>query len=316
MKEKKNSHSEIQKNNCDTLIHSFDQYMSNARGFAPSTREVYCSNVRIFLQSQFKPKSRIDSIYAKDVIKFILSYTHDGKLKRAQHMVYSLRSFFRFLQQTQRLKENLADCVPSVVIWKHLTYPVTLSVRETQQLLNSCNRNSALGLRNFAVLMLLTQLGLRASEVCRLALGDIDWDKSEIIIRGKGLIQTRLPIFYDLGKALVDYLQRSRPDCTSKSLFICTGLPLRGFKSSSTVRNILRSALKRAGLNPEKKGTHLLRHSFATQLLQQGATYPEIAMILRHKSINTTAIYAKVDFDKLRMLALPWPQNHQGRGSL
>jgi site-specific recombinase XerD len=298
------------------MIDSFDRYMSSAQGFAVSTREVYCSNVRVFLRFQFKAKGRIDCIQAKDVIKFILSYSRNGGLRRAQHMVYSLRSFFRFLQQTQGLKEDLLDCIPSVVVWKQLSYPVTLSVHETQQLLNSCNRNSEIGLRNFAVLMLLTQLGLRASEVCRITLNDIDWDKSEIIIRGKGLTQTRFPIFNDLGKALVDYLQYSRPNCANNNLFICTDQPIRGFKSSSTVRSILRGALKRAGLNPERKGTHLLRHSFATQLLQQGATYPEIAMILRHKSINTTAIYAKVDFDKLRILALPWPHNHQGGGSL
>lgn len=157
--------------------------------------------------------------------------------------------------------------------------------------------------------MLLARLGLRSCEICRLTLDDINWDKSEIIIRGKGSTETRFPIFQDLGDALVAYLQYGRPCCSSRSFFICTGQPIRGFLSSSTVNSILRRALIRAGLNPEKKGAHLLRHSFATQLLRQGASLQEIAIILRHKSIKTTAIYARADFDKLKKLALPWPQN-------
>ena len=316
MKEKKNSHIKIQKSSpCDALICSFDLYMESARGLSPHTRKLYCSYVRFFLLFQLKEKKRINSIRAKDVIKFILSYSQDGGIPRVQRMIYSLRAFFRFLKQTQGLKEDLVNSVPSAVVWKHSTFPVYLSIQEIQRLLSSCNRASDVGLRDFAVLMLLVQLGLRACEVCRLTLNDIDWHKSEIIIRGKGSTETRFPIFCDLGNALVAYL-RCRPNCSNRSFFICVGQPLRGFKSSSTVRNIFRRALRRAGLNPEKKGTHVLRHSFATQMLQHGATYQEIAAILRHKSISTTAIYAKVDFDELRKIALPWPDNLKDGGVL
>ena len=313
---KENSGVDIQLiNYCDRLICSFNQYMNNVQGFSLVTRELYCHYVHVFLQFQLQAKKTINSICAKDVIKFILTFSQDGRVNRAQHMIYSLRSFFRFLKQTQVLKEDLADCIPSVVHWKQHSYPVFLSMQDVQKLLGSCNKNSAIGLRDFAVLMLLVQLGLRASEVCRLTLDDIDWGRSEIIIRGKGLTETRFPIFHDLGNALVAYLQYGRPDCSLKSFFICTGKQKRGF-STATVRSVIRSALKRSKLNPEKKGTHLLRHSFATQLLRQGATLQEIGMILRHKSIKTTAIYAKVDFDKLRMLALPWPHNLKGGGPL
>lgn len=317
MKEKRNSRNEIQKSNaCDAWICSFDRYLESVRGLSLSTRKHYCSYVRVFILFQLKTKKQINSLRARNVIKFILSYTRDGGPRRAQSMIYSLRSFFRFLKQTKVLKEDLADCVPSVAVWKHRTFPVFLSIQEMQKLLSSCNKNSEIGLRDFAVLMLLVQLGLRASEVCRLTLDDIDWDRSEIIIHGKDLTETRLPILRDLGNALVAYLKHGRPDCSNRSFFICIGHPLRGFKSSAIVRSILRAALMRAGLNPEKKGAHLLRHSFAMQMLQQGATFQEIGAILRHKSISTTAIYAKVDFDKLRILSLPWPHILKGGGSL
>lgn len=295
------------------LISCFDRYMDNVRGFASGTRKLYCRYASIFLQSLLKERKSIDLIRPQDVIKFILSFTKTIKPKSAKCMTYSLRSFFRFLKQTQGLKANLVDCVPIVAAWKPSSFPVTLSVEETQKLLNNCNINSKGGLRDFAVLMLLVRLGLRSCEICRLTLDDINWDKSEILIRGKGSTEARFPIFQDLGNALVAYLQHGRPDCLNKSFFICIGQPIRGFQSSSTVKSILRRALIRANLNPEKKGVHLLRHSFATQLLRQGTSLQEIAIVLRHKSINTTSIYARADFDKLKMLALPWPGNfHKG----
>lgn len=319
MKKKKISHREVKGNFCevDALIFRFDQYMNCVRGLSTKTRKLYCSYARVFLIRNSKLKKiRINIIQSKDVIKFILAYTRDGGPKRAQLMVYSLRSFFRFLQLTQGLKENLVNCVPCVPVWKHSTVPVSLSTEELQKLLDSCNKNLPIGLRDFTIIMLLVQLGLRASEVCKLTLDDIDWDNGEIIIRGKGSTITRLPISQELGNALVAYLQHSRPSCLNRSFFICANEPLRGFQSSSTVRTILRAALMRAGLNPEKKGTHLLRHSFATQLLQQGATLQEIGAILRHKSISTTAIYARVDFNQLKTIVIPWPHNLEKGGAL
>lgn len=315
MKEKRNTYGAVQKNNySDTLIDSFDKHLEIARGLSRGTRTLYCSYARVFLFSLLKTKKRINFIRAEDIIQFILSYTRSGGPKRAQLMVYSLRSFLRFLKQTHVIKDDLADCVPAAAVWKHSTFPIFLSSQEIQKLLSSCDRTLKMGQRDFAVLMLLVQLGLRAAEVCRLTLDDLDWHKSEIIIRGKGSTITRFPLFQDLGAALVAYLQNGRPGTTDNSFFITTYRPLRGLQPS-TIRSILRAALMRAGLNPEKKGTHLLRHSFATQLHQQGATLQEIGMILGHKCISTTAVYVRVDFDKLRMLARPWPRNIKDGGS-
>lgn len=300
----------------DKLLCKYDRYLDKAQGLAPRTRQFYCYNIHIFLLSQFKlNKIRIGLLHPKDVINFILSYTKTGGQTRAQNMVYSLRSFFRFLKQKQGLKKNLTDCVPAVASHKQSSLPVSLSADELQQLL-TYHRSSAIGLRNYAILMLLVHLGLRASEICKLTLNDIDWANGEIIICGKGSTETRLPIFKYLGKALIAYLQHGRPNCHSNMFFITAKRPYKGFQSSCSIGEIVRSALKQAGLNPEKKGAHLLRHSLATQLLRQGATFQEIGVILRHKHIGTTAIYARVDFDKLRSIALPWPHNYKKEDAL
>jgi len=292
------------------LVNKYDQYLSRAQGLAPRTRQFYCSNIRSFLLSIFPTKKfSLNTLSPKKIVNFILAYAREGGAHRAQAMVYSLRSFFKFLSRTRRLKNNLVDAVPTVPMWKKRSLPVFLSHDELQLLLQSCNRGCTKGLRDYAILMMLITLGVRPSEVCKLTLDDIDWHKGEIIVRGKGS-ETRLPLFQDLGDALTDYLQYGRPKCPSNSLFVRVNRPQKTLTAAielSGIRHIVRAALKRAGLNPEKKGAYLLRHSFATQLLQQGASLQEIGLILRHKLIETTAIYASVDFEKLATIVQPWP---------
>jgi site-specific recombinase XerD len=153
--------------------------------------------------------------------------------------------------------------------------------------------------------MLLIHLGLRRSEVSKLTLNDFDWNKGEIVIRSKGSI-SRMPILQELGYALVDYLKHARPTCVSDIFFTRVHHPFTGL-TPSAISSIVRTRLQRAGCHTKHQGAHLLRHSFATQLLAKGNSLPEISMVLRHKNIGTTAIYAHVDFDKLRLVALSWP---------
>lgn len=297
------------------LLHKYDQYLDHDRGLALTTRKFYCSYISSFLYFQFKSnKIYLKRLHPKDVIHFISSYAKNEGGKRAMKMVHSLRSFFRFLTQTHRLKEDLTESVPKVVSWRQASLPISLTDNEMQKLLLSCDRTCAVGLRDYAILMLLIYLGLRSCEVVNLTLDDVDWGNGEIIIRGKGSTVTRLPINYELRNALESYLQQGRPNCLSKSFFVGVNKPLKGFKSHSDINRIIRSVLKCAGLNPAQKGAHLLRHSFATQLLRQGATLQEVGSILRHKSINTTAIYARVDFDKLKLITLPWPRRPKKGG--
>ncbi len=175
------------------------------------------------------------------------------------------------------------------------------------RLLRACDRRTATGRCDYAVLLLLARLGLRAGEVVQMTLDDIDWDGGEVTVRGKGGRHDRLPIPDDVGEALVEYLRRDRARCTSRRVFICTKAPRRGFSSSVAVCTIVRRAIERAGLPTPTKGAHLLRHSLATDLLRRGASLAEIGELLRHRSPETTALYAKVDFASLREIAQPWP---------
>jgi len=178
--------------------------------------------------------------------------------------------------------------------------------------LHHCDRTKPLGRRDYAILLLLARLGLRAGEVARLNLEDIDWENSRITVLGKGQIRTQLPLPADAGKAIASYLRHDRPRCACRRLFICAYAPIRGFTIGSSVSDLVKRALAKAEIVvPGKKGAHLLRHGLATAMLRKGASLDEIGEVLRHKSRETTAIYAKVDLESLRALALPWPGGAQ-----
>jgi len=227
--------------------------------------------------------------------------------KRAQVMTTAFRSFFRFLFQKGELQADLAASVPTVANWQLSTVPKYLTPKEVERVLKACDRRTAIGRRNYAILLLLARLGLRAGEVIALQLDDLNWRAGEILVRGKGLLHDRIPLPPDVGQALASYLRRDRPACGTRRVFICTKAPRRGFAHPSTLSTIVRRALARADLRPPLKGAHLLRHSLATSMLRSGATMSEIAEILRHRARNTTEIYAKVDFQSLQSLAHPWP---------
>ena len=187
------------------------------------------------------------------------------------------------------------------------TVPKYLTPAEVRRVLKSCNRRTPTGRRDYAILLLLARLGLRAGEVVALQLDDIDWRAGEIIIRGKGSFHDRMPLPCDVGQALTSYMRRDRPDCQTRQVFVRMRAPRRGFACSSTLTTIVHRALKRANLHPNFRGAHLLRHSLATSMLRAGATMGEIGEVLRHRASSTTEIYAKVDFEGLRSLAHPWP---------
>ena len=161
--------------------------------------------------------------------------------------------------------------------------------------------------RDYAILLLLARLGLRAGEVVGLELDDIDWLSGEIVISGKGLVRDRLPLLHEVGEELATYVRRDRPQSSCRRVFIRARAPHRGFIGPSAVCTIVQRALARAGLRPPTKGAHIFRHSLATGMLRRGASMAEIGQILRHQVSGTTEIYAKVDFDGLRGIAQPWP---------
>jgi len=174
-------------------------------------------------------------------------------------------------------------------------------------LLASISRRTAVGRRDYAIVLLLARLGLRSSEVAFLELDDIDWDDGHVSVQGKGGRRTALPLPADVGEAIAAYLRHGRPRSTSRRVFLRAKAPIRGFLGPSAIGSLVRHALARAGVQAPTHGTHQFRHALATQMLRHGASLAEIGEVLRHRSPETTKIYTKVDLATLRTLALPWP---------
>jgi len=291
------------------LAEEFRLYLQQERRLAPATVFHYLLFVRRFLAQRFADgEVRLDCLRADDVMGFVqqeAARLHHPK--RAKLMATALRSLLQYARYRGLIGIDLRECVPTVASWSMASIPRTLSSDEIQRLLAHCDRHTALGRRNWAILLLLARLGLRAGEVVALALEDLDWEAGELHVRGSDGDSDRLPISHDVGAALTDYLRHARPVCSCRQVFVRTRAPHRGFASSVAICCVVRRALDRAGLNPALKGAHLLRHSLATQMLRQGASLAEIGGVLRHRNLQTTTIYAKVDLDALRPLALPWP---------
>jgi site-specific recombinase XerD len=292
----------------ERITEAFARYLAAERGLQSVTVVNYIRETRLFLRERYgHGPVLLKRICPKDITGFVLRRADAVSPRRAQLTVSALRSFFRFLLHRGKIRTDLAAVIPTVANWRLAVPPKFIEAADVERLLQSCDRNSAIGRRDHAVLLLLARLGLRAGEVDKMMLEDIDWDAGELLVRGKGGRQDCLPIPKDVGDALARYLRQDRPCCSSRRVFIRMNAPHQGFSSSVAVDNIVRRALTRAGLHPSLKGAHLLRHSLATKMLRHGASLPEIGQILRHTRVNTTEIYAKVDFASLSTLALPWP---------
>jgi len=290
------------------LVNQYEDYLRSERGLAAVTVADYGPCVRLFVEERFGERPvELEELGPRDVSSFIVRYAHSRSRSRAKLMVAALRSFLRYLFQSGQLEANLAEAVPSVADWRLSTVPRYLVAVEIDRLLDACDQSTGTGRRDYAILVLLARLGLRAGEVVSLELDDIDWRLGELVVRGKGLLHDRLPLLPEVGEALVTYLRRDRPPVTTRRVFVRRKAPLRGFARSASVSTIVRRALVRAGLNPPVKGAHLLRHSLATGMLRGGASMAEIGEILRHRSPHATEIYAKVDLAGLSSLAQPWP---------
>jgi site-specific recombinase XerD len=186
--------------------------------------------------------------------------------------------------------------------------PRAIPADAVRRLLASINRRTAIGRRDYAILLLLARLGLRASEVVRLKLKDIDWNVGSITVEGKGDRRSVLPLPADVGSAIASYLRFGRPRCSSHHVFLRATAPIRGLRGPASIANLVQQNLARAGIEAPTNGAHQFRHALATEMLHQGASLAEIGEVLRHRSPETTKIYTKVDLNSLRALALPWPR--------
>jgi len=304
---------------CDTsplaeLERQYERYLRTERGLTTATVVNYRPVAHGFLVHHFGDGPlRLGELTGSDIATYVLAQARSQGANRAQRLVTALRSFFRFLLREAKIQVDLAACVPTVADWRLSSVPKFLTEEEVRRLLDGCDRTTATGRRDYAVLVLLARLGLRAGEVVTLEIDDVDWRAGEVMIRGKGLVHERLPLLTEPGEALAAYLHRDRPETRSRRVFVRMKAPHSGFAGPSTVSTIVRRALERAGLQPPAKGAHILRHTLATGMLRGGASMSEIGQVLRHRSPNTTEIYAKVDLSGLRSLAQPWPDIGGGR---
>lgn len=300
----------LQKSPLAELECRYESYLRVERGLTGATVENYRPFVYRFVVDRFGDGPIfLKELGPSDISRFVLRHAYAASPGRAKLMVTALRSFLRFLLQRGEIDVDLAVSVPPVADWRLSSVPKYLEFGEVEQLLATCDRSRPTGRRDYAILLLLARLGLRAGEVVALELDDIDWRASELMVRGKGLVHQRVPLLADVGEALAAYLRQDRPSCNTRRVFIQMKAPRRGFAGPSTVDTIVRRALERADLHPPLKGAHLLRHSLATGMLRRGASMAEIGQVLRHRAPATTEIYAKVDIGGLRSLAQPWPEN-------
>ena len=226
----------------------------------------------------------------------------------AQRFTTALRAYLRFLISQGRCRFGLESAVPTIAQWKLSTLPRYLIAEDLEGVIASYDGNLRCGLRNRAILLLLARFGLRAGDIVNMQIEDVDWYQGTLRVNGKGRREVRLPLPQDVGDALLAYLEQARPRIAIDQIFLCVNAPYRALPSSSVVSGIVRNALKRAGItHPPSWGTNLLRHSAATSMLRAGATLDIVSSVLRHRSIDTTAHYAKVDIAMLQPIAQPWP---------
>jgi len=294
-------------NPIDLLVRSYGRYLVEERALSQSTISHRLPVVREFLSHRFKSKKlRLRSLRPGDVSRFVLQTVRHRGRDHAQVVTTTLRSFLDFLCQEGRLTSRLRAAVPTVASWRRLDLPGFLEPNEVERLLRSCDRSNVCGRRDYAILLLLARLGLRAHEVRYLTLDDIQWASGEVLIRGKGGREDRLPLPPDVGRAVAAYLKEGRPRCSCRWVFVRLPAPHEGL-TGPTIASVVERALIRARISSTHKGAHLLRHSLATRMLRGGASLTQIGQILRHQRTDTTEIYARVDQKTLRALAQPWP---------
>jgi integrase/recombinase XerD len=292
------------------LLADYGRYLRVERRLAEHTvRDAYLPAARLFLAGREGLDGlELERLSAADVSLFLVAECPKRSVTGARDLASALRSFLRFLHVAGLIETPLVWAVPSVADLRDRTLPRGLEPAAVRKLLASCDRRRTIGRRDYAIVLLLSRLGLRRGEVAAMQLEDVDWRAGELLIRGKGARQDVLPLPVDVGEALVSYLRR-RPRCESRALFVRMTAPLQEL-APHTIGWIVREACTRAGL--PRVGAHRLRHTAATEMLRAGASLAEIGQVLRHREQKTTAIYAKVDRRALRALARPGPSQQDG----
>ena len=288
----------------EVLLASFERFLLQERAVALPTAAAYLARTRRFL-AWSAPSGEVACLRASDVTDAVLKESAAVSASATKLFVTALRSFLRFCFIEGLTQNDLSAAALAVARRRRSSLPKGIGPRVAGALVRSCDRRRSKGRRDYAILLILLRLGLRAGEVAGLRLDDIDWRAGEVVVRGKGRHEDRLPLPSDVGEAIVAYLRRGRPKTTGhREVFLRAVAPL-GPLGTNGISGIVRAACLRAGV--PVVGAHRLRHTVACQMAGTGVPMPEIARALRHRSISSTAEYARVDIERLRTVAQPWP---------
>lgn len=289
----------------ECLLAGYGSYLITERGLSAQTVDCYLRCIRPFVVTRLRgDELDLAGLTTGDVTRYVTDVCPGMARGSAKLVVTTLRSLLGWLHLTGEVPVALSGAVPSAAGWRLARLPEALEPQAVDGLLGSCDRRTVVGRRDYAVLLLLVRLGLRAGEVAGLVLDDLNWRSGEITVTGKGSRSERLPLPADVGAAISGYLRRGRPSAAlDRAVFVRVRAPHRGL-SVSGVSAVVRGAAGRAGLG--QMGAHRLRHTTATMMLRSGSSLSEVGQVLRHRTAFSTAIYAKVDRDALRALVVPW----------
>lgn len=291
----------------DEVLDAFEAHLRTARGATPATCRGYTFFVGEFLRATFGVSPlRFLEMSADDVISFVAGRATHSSAGTTKLVTTALRSFFHYLQMQGVCPEHLVDAIPVVAFWKRSRLPKILDDEQLAAFLRAFDRATAIGRRDYAMALCLAHIGLRAVDVAGLTLDDIDWRRGALRLGGKPRRVSLLPLPATVGDAIVAYLRGGRPTTPHRRVFLRHVAPIRSLDRGG-VRAAIQRAFDRSGVSVPSKGSHVLRHTAATKMLRSGASLKDLADVLRHRSLDTTLIYAKVDLPRLSEVALPWP---------
>jgi len=292
------------------FLDEFDTFLDAVRGLAGGTRRKYVRFVRHFLHEWIADTPLQWQHLSADALRAYACHELSVTTRRPSSAPFvALRAMLRFLTVKGLVALGIEDAVPRIRRWRHATLPACLSTEEVDRVISlAASGDTRQPLRNTAIVLLLARTGMRAAEVTKLTLDDIDWGNGVICIRGtKSRRDRELPLARDVGRALLAYLKHERPSSPYRAIFLEAAPPWRPFTDSSSISKIVRRAMIRANVSSARGAAHLLRHAAATNMLRQGTSFKAIADVLGHQSLQSTAIYAKLDLPALSRIAMPWP---------
>lgn len=287
------------------LFQGFCEWMRQHRGARDATLQSYG---RIIIDVIHTLGDNPQDYGVAALRAFVLDRANRHGKSKAKLTVTALRMFLRYLATENKCSIGLDAAIPTIARWRLSALPRYLPATDVALVLATCNPETSAGARDLAILLLLSRLGLRAGDIVALRVSDIDWTQATIQVSGKSRNVVRLPLAQEVGDALLHYLTQMRPVAQSDFVFLRIPTPVAPFAHAASVSDIVKRAIRRAGVTAPAHGAHVLRHGAATALLAEGASLDSIGVLLRHRSLDTTAHYAKVHINLLRQLAQPWPE--------